>query len=732
MDGVRQDARHGRAHGYKVIATLVDQWGDCGDTTGNGYGFKDTSWYEGGYKQPDPAGTVSYYDWAQEVASRYKDDPTVMAWQLVNEPEVTASAGGSCDDVPESTAEADLKAFASDVSDAIRAADPNHLISLGTLGNGQCGTQGDDYADVMNLPNLDLCEYHDYDTSSPVPGDQYNGLQRRLDQCDALGKPLIVGELGVRPQDVGGSYQDRANVVDAKLCGQFGAGVAGALLWAWDKDGSKLDDYDIGPNDPVLDVLQPWTDPAHTCPLSVSNTYTLPPVGPQASPGGVAYDPNTRVVFATDFASDTVWAVDTTGTLPTRAISVQTPFAIAVNPTTDRVYVPERYSDAIAVLDGSTGDLVATIPITSHSTNTCGCNEPVAAAVDSTRNRIYVANVTGTSVSVVDGSTNHIVDTIALPFNAQADGLAVDPVTDRLYVAESQLGQIAVVDASTDAILTQISLGSSASITGLVDDPAAGRLYAAASGLRTVAVIDTTSNSVVASIPGGAAPLYLALDPALHHLYVPQATGNFVSVIDTRTLGAVANVPVSGAPYGIDDDPATGRVFVAQTYGGSLAVIQDGAGEPPAAPTQVLAAAGDGSAAVTWQAPTAPAGNPTASFTVTSSGGQTVTVDGSTTTATVTGLTNGVSYTFTVTAANAAGAVLPRRRRRPSSPGPAPRRRRRSRRIWPLQARSRPTLRTQARARPTRSRPPSRRRPAAGSRSPRAPPPTPRRRVSRS
>ena len=44
-----------RAHGYKVIVTLGNQWADC-DT---GYGYKDTTWYESGYKQPDPAGTVS-------------------------------------------------------------------------------------------------------------------------------------------------------------------------------------------------------------------------------------------------------------------------------------------------------------------------------------------------------------------------------------------------------------------------------------------------------------------------------------------------------------------------------------------------------------------------------------------------------------------------------------------------------------------------------------------------
>ena len=71
-------------------------------------------------------------------------------------------------------------------SSIIRSFDPNHLISLGTLGGGQCGAQGDDYQTVMSVPTLDLCEYHDYQPAELVPGDQFNGLQRRIDQCNAL------------------------------------------------------------------------------------------------------------------------------------------------------------------------------------------------------------------------------------------------------------------------------------------------------------------------------------------------------------------------------------------------------------------------------------------------------------------------------------------------------------------------------------------------------------------
>jgi titin len=80
----------------------------------------------------------------------------------------------------------------------------------------------------------------------------------------------------------------------------------------------------------------------------------------------------------------------------------------------------------------------------------------------------------------------------------------------------------------------------------------------------------------------------------------------------------------------------------------------------PDAPTGVTATAGDASATVSWTAPS-DEGSAITGYTVTASpGGATcTTVDGSTTTCTVTGLTNGTAYTFTVTATNADGTGTP-------------------------------------------------------------------------
>jgi uncharacterized repeat protein (TIGR02543 family) len=74
----------------------------------------------------------------------------------------------------------------------------------------------------------------------------------------------------------------------------------------------------------------------------------------------------------------------------------------------------------------------------------------------------------------------------------------------------------------------------------------------------------------------------------------------------------------------------------------------------PAAPTAVTATAGNTQASVSWTAPTTNGGSEITSYTVTASPGGGA-CNSATTSCTVTGLTNGTAYTFSVTATNAVG-----------------------------------------------------------------------------
>jgi mannan endo-1,4-beta-mannosidase len=260
------------ARGMKVIPVLVNHWADCEF----GGEAKTVDFYESGYREAGYGYQRSYLDYARTVAAHYANEPAIAFWQLVNEAEAP-NPGGGCD---EARAAAALSGFAATMSTAVKEADPNHLVSLGTMGSGQCGTSDRSYRRVHE--SVDIAEYHDYDYAgnplddpgNPIPGDQWNGLQARLEQTGprGLNKPLFVGEAGIRADVAGAidpaSLQARAEFFAAKIEAQMAAGVDGFLLW--EKVLESADDpgvaggheaYGIGYGDPTEDVTRRFGEP---------------------------------------------------------------------------------------------------------------------------------------------------------------------------------------------------------------------------------------------------------------------------------------------------------------------------------------------------------------------------------------------------------------------------------------------------------------------------------------
>ncbi|MGW4897281.1 glycoside hydrolase 5 family protein [Kitasatospora sp. NPDC004240] len=257
--------------GLRLVLPLVNNWPDYGGM--QQYvrwflGLPDDSYGDGVHHDrfyTDESVKACYKAYARFVTQRrnpytglrYRDDPTIMAWELANEPRCRSDKSG-----------ATLLGWAREMSAYVKALAPHQLLAVGDEGfYGQAGHGDYPYSDyegvpwkqLLALPAVDYGTVHVYpqnwgETSASKPGVNATDwgtrwIRDHLDDGRALGKPVVVEEFGLQI-DAGrdipdGAARDRAYAAwtEAVLTGG-GAGDQFWLLTSRVDDGSFYPDYD--------------------------------------------------------------------------------------------------------------------------------------------------------------------------------------------------------------------------------------------------------------------------------------------------------------------------------------------------------------------------------------------------------------------------------------------------------------------------------------------------------
>jgi YVTN family beta-propeller protein len=219
--------------------------------------------------------------------------------------------------------------------------------------------------------------------------------------------------------------------------------------------------------------------------------------------------------------SFTLTATDAAGNTSTQTVNysvLSTPTVAAAS-----VYVPNRETGTVSVVDTVTNRTIATVPV--------GPN-PVNVAVSRDGQRAYVANLNANYVSMIDTTTNANVGSLQVGNGPW--GLAVSPDNSRLYVANLFSRRVSAVDVGSGQTVGGIDVAGNARGISLTPD---GRyLFVADATVGFVEVIDTAGMTMAAVIPVGYQPQQAAITPDGTRVYVP--TLNTIAVIDAGRVPA--------------------------------------------------------------------------------------------------------------------------------------------------------------------------------------------------
>jgi mannan endo-1,4-beta-mannosidase len=205
---------YARRAGVRLILVLENMWRDC--TQG---GQRDDAWFSSGYRSPYGTYALGYRDYVNGVVAHFRNEPTLLGWELVHEAQGSDFAA--------------LDGFAQDMSALVRAADPNHLISLGTDNGDSAATSRagnpSNYQRLHAHPEIDWLDLQDFDAPDidfPASTSEQQAV------ANALAKPIFNGAAGLRlGENSAAALTSRGAAITAKLEAAFARGFVGFLVY---------------------------------------------------------------------------------------------------------------------------------------------------------------------------------------------------------------------------------------------------------------------------------------------------------------------------------------------------------------------------------------------------------------------------------------------------------------------------------------------------------------------
>lgn len=215
--------------------------------------------------------------------------------------------------------------------------------------------------------------------------------------------------------------------------------------------------------------------------------------------------------------------------------------------------------DTGAPIDTSATPTVKTFTVTAvdaaGNTSTDSVKYSVTAAGMIPLTRVYVAGWQQGRISVYDGTTHELVATI--PVHTGAGAMAFSRWGGELYVAETSTNTVAIINMATNEVTNRFGVGGRP--WGIAETYRSGAIYVANYDGGTVTIRRDGTTKEVAT---GLNPSSVLATPDHRYMLVSNSGGNTITVFDADTDAVVRTITLPGRPTDMVASPDGSRILV--------------------------------------------------------------------------------------------------------------------------------------------------------------------------
>jgi YVTN family beta-propeller protein len=279
---------------------------------------------------------------------------------------------------------------------------------------------------------------------------------------------------------------------------------------------------------------------------------------------GAAQSQPVRRVFVVNKGGDSVAIVNAASLRVEKTIPVgRNPHELAVAPNGSRLYVPNVAGNSISVIDPRTGLETKKI---LHS----DFNSPHGIAFTPNSQRALVTSEGSSKIFVIDAVADQVIKVVDTD-QGGTHMAAVNRAGTRAYFTNRQANTVSFMDLDNYRIVANVAVGRGAE--GFALSPNEKEIWVGNRTDATISIIDVARRDVVATIPAKTNPIRLAFTPDGKYVLAPDGASASVDVYEVSNRKKIETIAVGSNPAGVVVAPDGMHAYVACQSSGEIQVI---------------------------------------------------------------------------------------------------------------------------------------------------------------